>query len=71
MAHQNKYPHEYAHAEELLQKPYLKQYEVERICRIYGINAREAVRELQPYKVSERHYQYDSNDVKQFINERN
>lgn len=53
--------------DELLKHPYLRQYEVERLATICGMNARQTIRELEPSLMKARKYGYLIDDVRGYL----
>lgn len=53
--------------DELLKHPYLRQYEVERLATICGMNARQTIRELEPSLMKARKYGYQIEDVRNYL----
>ena len=53
--------------DELLKHPYLRQYEVERLATICGRNARQTIRELEPYLMKARKHWYQIEDVRNYL----
>ena len=53
--------------DELLKHPYLRQYEVERLATICGRNARQTIRDLEPFYMKARKYGYQIEDVRNYL----
>lgn len=53
--------------DELLKHPYLRQYEVERLATICGRNARQTIRDLEPFYMKARKYGYPIEDVRNYL----
>jgi len=51
----------------ILQADTCNQWELERLCRLTGKNARDAVRNLQPIPITKRKYKYYMIEVKQYL----
>ena len=53
--------------EELLEHTTLRQYEVERLAVICGKNARQTIRDLEPFYAKSRRYGYLIDDVRGYL----
>lgn len=53
--------------EQLLKHSFLRQYEVERLAVICGKNARQTIRDLEPFYMKSRRYGYLIDDVRGYL----